>query len=63
METGTTETGCVFHEPGGGTCHKLIETGTRMCPYHNLVTEHREQEKAKRESEARKRGRSGAKRV
>lgn len=55
METRATEKGCIFVEYGGQTCRKLVETGTLMCPHHNLLTEHREQEKVKREAEAKKR--------
>lgn len=55
MEAGTAEKGCIFVEYGGQTCRKLTEAGTLMCPHHNLLVEWREQEKAKREAELKKR--------
>jgi hypothetical protein len=57
MEAGTQETGCNFKEHTGETCRKLTETGSLMCPYHNLLVEHRQKEKEKREATAKKRGR------
>ena len=51
METGTPETGCIFKELGV-ECRKLTESGTLMCPHHNLLMAHREQEKEKRREQA-----------
>jgi len=52
MATREEEIGCIFKDHGSdSTCRKLIEPGTTMCPYHNLVTEHRrKQEQAKLEA-------------
>jgi hypothetical protein len=55
MEAGTTQTGCIFTEPGGIACRKLTETGSTMCPHHNLLMAHREDVKAKREAQPKKR--------
>ena len=51
METRAEETGCLFTEHGQ-QCHKLIESGTLMCPHHNLLTAHREQQKEERRKKA-----------
>ena len=51
MAAGATETGCIFQEHGGPACRKVTASGSNMCPHHNLLTEHREQEKAKKERE------------
>jgi hypothetical protein len=49
MEAGATETGCIFREHGH-ECRKLTESGTLMCPHHNLLTKHREEEREKKKS-------------
>ena len=50
MEARASETGCIFQEHGV-VCRKLTASGSNMCPHHILLTEHREQEKAKKERE------------
>jgi len=60
VETRTQETGCIFVEHGI-TCRKMTERGTQMCPHHNLLIEHREQEKAKKAAEAQAAARAAAK--
>jgi hypothetical protein len=47
MEARATETGCIFREHGH-ECRKLTESGTLMCPHHNLLAKYREQEAEKK---------------